>query len=150
MPRATKPSPKARHDPLHVQLDEDDIESKYGKISQPGKRKKSRKSQGDDEENGEVRLVDQFSLTTEVCIQQYLKVILDPKTSRRIFELAKDQQEEFEMPDDQIQGENPAFTTPRVPIPDDEDEDQGVGSDMEDNVEETLVRSDLSMRESFI
>lgn len=56
MPRATKPTGKSRHDPLHVQLDDDQIEAKYGKVSQPGKRKKSKKSSGD-EENGEVRVI---------------------------------------------------------------------------------------------
>jgi essential nuclear protein 1 len=54
MPRANKPSGKSRHDPLLVQLDGDELEAKHGKISQPGKRKKSRKSQADDDENGEV------------------------------------------------------------------------------------------------
>jgi essential nuclear protein 1 len=33
-------------------------------------------------------------------------VILDPKTSRKIFELARDQQEELEMPDDQDEGDD--------------------------------------------
>jgi essential nuclear protein 1 len=56
MPRASKPSGKARHDPLLLQLDGDELEAKYGRISQPGKRKKSKKSQADDEENGEVSL----------------------------------------------------------------------------------------------
>ena len=56
MPRATKPSGKSRRDPLHIQLDDDEIEAKYGRISHPGKRKKSKKSPGDDE-NGEVRLI---------------------------------------------------------------------------------------------
>jgi essential nuclear protein 1 len=54
MPRANKPSGKSRHDPLLVQLDDDELEAKYGRVSKPGKRKKSRQSQADDEENGEV------------------------------------------------------------------------------------------------
>jgi hypothetical protein len=56
MPRATKGAGKSRHDPLLVQLDEDEVAAKYGRISEPGKRKKSRKSQSNDEENGEVDL----------------------------------------------------------------------------------------------
>jgi len=47
MPRAQKSS-KPRHDPLHVQLDEDEVEAKYGRISLPGKRKKSRRSDDDE------------------------------------------------------------------------------------------------------
>jgi essential nuclear protein 1 len=56
MPRANKPSGKSRHDPLLVQLGGDELEAKYGKVSQPGKRKKSKKSQADEQENGEVCL----------------------------------------------------------------------------------------------
>jgi hypothetical protein len=37
-----------------VQLDGDESEAKYGKVSTPGKRKKSKKSVVDDEENGAV------------------------------------------------------------------------------------------------
>jgi essential nuclear protein 1 len=55
MPRAQKPS-KPRHDPLHVQLDEDEVNTKYGRISQPGKRKKSKKADQGEDENGEARL----------------------------------------------------------------------------------------------
>lgn len=54
MPRATK-SGKSRHDPLLIQLDEDEVEARYGRISQPGKRKKSKKSL-DEDESSEVRL----------------------------------------------------------------------------------------------
>ncbi|KAG6813451.1 hypothetical protein H0H92_010785 [Tricholoma furcatifolium] len=79
MPRATKTS-KARHDPLLAQINDDEFHEKYGRVSQPGKRKKSRKSLGDDEQS---------------------EVILDPKTSQRIFELARAQQDELEMPEDE-------------------------------------------------
>lgn len=55
MPRASRPGGKSRHDPLLVQLDEDEVAAKYGRISEPGKRKKSRKSKdNDDEGNTEV------------------------------------------------------------------------------------------------
>lgn len=52
MPRATKPLGKTRHDPLHVQLGEDEVEAKYGKVSRPNKRKKAKTD--DEEENGEA------------------------------------------------------------------------------------------------
>lgn len=74
MPRATKPTGKTRHDPLLVQLREDELEAKYGKVSQPGKRKKTGKIT-DGEDDGET--------------------VIDPKTSRKIFELARDQQVEL-------------------------------------------------------
>ena len=54
MPRTRKTSGKARHDPLLVQLDEDELEAKYGHVSQLGKRKKSKHSKLDDQESGEV------------------------------------------------------------------------------------------------
>lgn len=58
MPRAQKSSGKSRHDPLLVQLDEDEVEAKYGRISQPGKRKKSKiNSRNDDEDSSEVGLI---------------------------------------------------------------------------------------------
>lgn len=59
MPRANKQNGKSRHDPLLVQLDGDDLEAKYGKVSQPGKRKNSKKCRTDDEENAEVSLTTQ-------------------------------------------------------------------------------------------
>jgi essential nuclear protein 1 len=51
MPRASKLSGKSRHDPLHVQLGEDEVNEKYGHVSQPGKRKKSRGSSDHENEN---------------------------------------------------------------------------------------------------
>lgn len=58
MPRAQKSSGKSRHDPLIVQLDEDEVQAKYGRLSQPGKRKKFKTgAMGDDEDGSEVCLV---------------------------------------------------------------------------------------------
>ncbi|KAH9482459.1 hypothetical protein JR316_0004559 [Psilocybe cubensis] len=110
MPRATKSSGKSRHDPLLVQLDEDEAHARYGRISQPGKRKKSARSADPDDDDAEV--------------------ILDPKTSRRIFELAKDQQDELEMPDDadvaeeDLEDTRQVLSKPRAQVAfDDEDDD---------------------------
>ncbi|KAF8204826.1 cell adhesion protein byn-1 [Pholiota molesta] len=75
MPRAQKSSGKSRHDPLLVQLDEDEVEAKYGRIHNQENAKSPR------------------------SIQETMKKI-HPKTSRRIFELARDQQDELEMPED--------------------------------------------------
>ena len=69
MPRVQKASGKTRHDPLHIQLGEDELEAKYGKVTRPGKRRKSHADE-EDEENGEVitRLTDWRSiLLTTTC-----------------------------------------------------------------------------------
>lgn len=55
MPRAQKPSSKPKHDPLHIQLHEDSVHVKYGDVSQPGKRKKSKRDKSDRESEDEVR-----------------------------------------------------------------------------------------------
>ncbi|KAI5124820.1 hypothetical protein M0805_005450 [Coniferiporia weirii] len=109
MPRASKPTGKTRHDPLHVQLKEDEIIEKYGDVSRPGKRRKSKKAE-DDGEDGEV--------------------ILDPKTSQRIFELAKVQQEELELQDgdeedEAEEGTRAAFLQTRSTSDTDDEDDMG-------------------------
>ncbi|KDR83487.1 hypothetical protein GALMADRAFT_219315 [Galerina marginata CBS 339.88] len=119
MPRANKSSGKSRHDPLLVQLDEDEVEAKYGRISQPGKRKKSKRSPSVDEDS---------------------EVILDPKTSRRIFELAKDQQDELDMPKDaEVAEEEMEVERPRMQVTfddeDDEDHFDNTGEDIEEEYE---------------
>lgn len=63
MPRAAKPSGKTRHDPLHVQLEEDELHQKYGFVSRPDKRKKARKEDENDA-GGEVsRIPECFAFT---------------------------------------------------------------------------------------
>jgi essential nuclear protein 1 len=49
MPATRKPSKKARHDPLLVDLGGDEVEAKYGRVSEPGKRKKSKNTTQDDD-----------------------------------------------------------------------------------------------------
>ncbi|CCM04037.1 uncharacterized protein FIBRA_06195 [Fibroporia radiculosa] len=139
MPRASKTGSKQRHDPLHVQLNEDEINAKYGRISRPGKRSKSKGRVEDDEEGGEI--------------------ILDPKTSRRIFELARDQQEElgaWEDDDDEDEkgsGDKLSFSVPRIQ---DEDEDEDDlerfdQDDYEEDVEEIEVdESDLKTLDALL
>ncbi|KAF8914150.1 cell adhesion protein byn-1 [Gymnopilus junonius] len=120
MPRATKPSAKSRHDPLLVQLDEDEAQSKYGRVSQPGKRKKSRHASSMDEDADEV--------------------ILDPKMSRRIFELAKDQQDELDIDEDVQEAEDEvddALSRPRgeVAFDDDDEHFDNTGEEIEEEYE---------------
>ncbi|KAI0939048.1 hypothetical protein AcV5_000570 [Taiwanofungus camphoratus] len=119
MPRAAKAAGKMRHDPLHQQLDEDELHAKYGKISKPGKRTKSSlKGDNEKERDGDI---------------------LDPKISRRIFELARDQQEELgewgdedvAEPEDKLE-----FSIPRTQDLEDEDEDDLERFEHEDYLEE--------------
>ncbi|KAI0829358.1 cell adhesion protein byn-1 [Trametes gibbosa] len=125
MPKAPKASGKTKHDPLHVQLGEDEVYAKYGRVSQPGRRRKS-KARDDEDEAGEA--------------------ILDPKTSRRIFELARDQQEELdekEFDDDEEDHAQPSFSTARGPASDDEDDlDLDRYEDEEEEVEEVEIDED--------
>ena len=80
MPRAQKPA-APRHDPLHVQLRDDAVAAKYGRLSAPGKCAKRRAADAQDEDAD-------------------AEEVLDPKTSQRIFALAKDQQDELAEPDE--------------------------------------------------
>ncbi|CAK5276085.1 unnamed protein product [Mycena citricolor] len=110
--KASSSTGKSRHDPLLVQLGDDEIEARYGRVSQPGKRKKKNARDEDDSE-----------------------VILDPKTSKRIFELAKDQQDELELLDEQLEDEEPrvsAFAKPRMAKDSDEESDLDENMDEED------------------
>ncbi|KAG6331256.1 hypothetical protein ID866_7831 [Astraeus odoratus] len=115
MPRTQK-SAKPRHDPLLTQINEDELFEKYGRVSQPGKRKKARKSNAE-EESGEV--------------------ILDPRTSQKIFELARDQQDELDIPDDQDETDVDADARMQLRsraggAMSDESEDEGEPEDMSD------------------
>lgn len=122
MPRIHNPSSgKSRHDPLHVDIAADDTLAKYGNVSKPGRRKKSRHDKHDDEDGGEA--------------------ILDPKSSQRIFELARDQQDELDHPDPDEDIIEDSFTRPRghdleeADEDDDEQEYQGFSGDEERELE---------------
>ncbi|EIW82461.1 Bystin-domain-containing protein [Coniophora puteana RWD-64-598 SS2] len=80
MPRAQK-AQKPKHDPLLAQIYDDETYAKYGRVSRPGKRKKSRTTVDDGDEPSEA--------------------VLDSKSSQRVFELARDQQAELDMPEDE-------------------------------------------------
>ncbi|KAJ1308922.1 hypothetical protein OPQ81_004607 [Rhizoctonia solani] len=111
MPRATTPKGKSRHDPLHVQIGEDESYAKFGRVS-TSKRGKKRKSEDEEE----------------------LETALDARTSRKIFDLAKDQQEELDLVDEQGNEKDSeeeadsdeqldATRTARVPTMQDSDDD---------------------------
>ncbi|EJD54136.1 Bystin-domain-containing protein [Auricularia subglabra TFB-10046 SS5] len=132
MPRAQKPSSKtaaARHDPLHVQLQKDAQDS--GPLSKPGRRKSRHSKAGDDEDEN---------------------VVIDPKTSRKIFELAKDQQNELRM-DDGADSDGAAaedehaakMQQHRQPAADSDDEDFGSDRDVDEEVYEELEIDEADM-----
>lgn len=135
MPRAQKATGKSRHDPLIVQLGEDELNAKFGKVSQPGRRKT--KKNADLDENAEVRVS-----CISISPLRLAQITLDSKTSTRIFELARDQQEELaepdDFPDDEL--EESAFNVPRMTVEDDEDDDEIENADEHDvDAEEELV-----------
>ncbi|EEB89157.1 hypothetical protein MPER_12782 [Moniliophthora perniciosa FA553] len=115
MPRASKLSGKSRHNPLLVQIDEDELEAKYGRVSEPGRRKKSKK---DTDEDGEA--------------------VLDSKSSKRILELARDQQKELESDDSDLDDEPEENSVLTRIIEDDVDDDDDLGEEGEnlEDVEE--------------
>lgn len=141
MPRVQKKS-KNSHNPLIVQLDEDSSYAKYGRVSQSGKRKKSKKEDDDlDEEN--VKAASIIILTNPILIRA--QVILDPKTSQRIFELAKDQQDELEddedsplesSGDEEEDGESKQTRLRAQDAMDDDDDEDDVFHDIDEEVEE--------------
>ena len=136
MPRTAKGAQKSRHDPLLVQLGNDEVEAKHGRLSQPGRRQKF--SRNDDEGDSEVGCM----ICLELALIIISKVVLDPKTSKRIFELAKIQQHEMEVPDDDedIPQSPGDLSRPRLyPEDEEEDEDSSIGEEPGD-VEEEFVR----------
>lgn len=77
---------------------------------------------------------------TEIVSYILSKIILDPKTSRRIFELAKIQQDELDaLDEDEGKTEERQERTARIPS-DDEDEDSEDLEDVDEDVEEIFVR----------
>jgi essential nuclear protein 1 len=151
MPKSTqRSSDKARHDPLHVQLGHDEATSKYARV----KRRKHRTSSGGDDEDediSEVRFPMKRTPFTSACITYPSnKAILDPKTSQRIFDLARVQQLELgddsqgsDLEDDDEAGPS-NFTRfqPRALGPDgSDDEDVEYAADEDaDHAEQILVR----------
>ncbi|KAI0288277.1 Bystin-domain-containing protein [Russula brevipes] len=132
MPRTHSSSAKARHDPLHLDIAADHALEKYGNISQPGRRKKSRRAASEHSEDP-------------------AETVFDPETSRRIFELAREQQDELDLPDadaddDVIEDD---FTRPRTHLEridedeDEEDEFQGFSDDERELIFQEIDERDI-------
>jgi essential nuclear protein 1 len=143
MPRSLKSSQKSRHDPLLRDIAADDLHAKYGNLSKPGRRKKT---QHDDDRSGEVTPSHPAPPSTVLLtLNPISQTILDPKTSRRIFELARDQQDELDPPEaeedeDTIEDD---FTRPRtrdLEQLDDDDDDEGEEEQFQGDEEREFVR----------
>ena len=94
---------KIRHQPLHVEIDQDNDMVKYGRVSQPGKRHRSRKNE--DEREDEVCRPTSAPWSIHSTISQE---VFDSKTSKKIIQLARDQQEELALHEELDVGEQEA------------------------------------------
>ncbi|GAC75130.1 cell adhesion complex protein bystin [Moesziomyces antarcticus T-34] len=116
MPRipTTKLAKKAgaqRHNPLPQQLQQDQLTSKFGLVSAPGRRTKKSKPQSasDDEEDQAQYAAPQGMVTGgKAGGSKPDKKYIDPKLSRNILRLARQQQEEIEREEMELQ--NPSAT----------------------------------------
>jgi len=98
---------KTRHQPLHVEIDQDNDMAKYGRVSQPGKRRRSRKNE--DEREDEVRYRKPASAPWSIH-STLSQEVFDSKTSKKIIQLARDQQEELALREELDVGEQEATT----------------------------------------
>ncbi len=90
-----------------------------------------------------------FRLSLYITLSAVVQVILDPKTSRRIFELAKDQQNELQPEDDEddedgTEGKNAAFSQARMTSMEDEEDEEDMGDDVEEEEYAELVCAQYS------
>lgn len=171
MPRAPssrKPSGKnaQRHDPLHQQLREDELTNKFGRVSTPGRRKGKGKDSDDELEQAAPR-----GMVTGGRAgggDSKAKGFVDPKLSRTILELARQQQDELEREEGLANAPEaePAAGRPRasgVEMPEDSDqegdaedgelasdEEQGFGDDDIEEYEELEIDpADRELLERF-
>ena len=107
VPKSAKSADKKnRHQPLHVAIDQENDMAKYGRVSLPGKRRRSRKSE-EQEREGEVRLWQLASAPWSI-LSTLSQEVFDSKTSKKIIQLARDQQEELALREELDVGEQEA------------------------------------------
>ena len=102
-----------RHNPLPQQLQEDQLTGKFGLVSAPGRRSKKSKakpqSASDDEEDQKQYAAPQGMVTGgKAGGSNKEKKYIDPKLSRNILRLARQQQEEIER--EELELQNPSAT----------------------------------------
>ncbi|PWN52078.1 Bystin-domain-containing protein [Violaceomyces palustris] len=129
-----------RHDPLHHQLKSDELVSRFGSVSAPGRRAKKSKREhdhgdGDSDDDPAADLTKKPMITGAKAGGG--KTYVDPKLSRNILRLAREQQDELEAEEleSQRQAAQPSTlthaaraTTSAGVMPDDSD-DEAMGSD---------------------
>ncbi|KAN0065226.1 snoRNA-binding rRNA-processing protein [Thecaphora frezii] len=110
MPRApstakkgSRGAPSQRHNPLHQELKEDELTSRFGLVSAPGRRSKQKSSKGDDDDDSGAVSIDIYAAPKGMVTGGKAgggapkeKRFIDPKLSRNILKLAREQQEELE------------------------------------------------------
>ncbi|KAE8216340.1 hypothetical protein CF327_g529 [Tilletia walkeri] len=86
-----------RHDPLHAQLRQDEVIAKYGTVSAPGRRphKKDSSANLDNDEDDQPAAVAMISGAKSAGSLQRSSYV-DPRLSRNILRLAREQQDEIE------------------------------------------------------
>lgn len=128
-----------RHDPLHAQIHADELKSKFGKVSVPGRRAKAVAFEGSEEDAiPGIKVTGIKAGGGEEIGSQYV----DPKLSRNILRLAREQQEEIEAEElkaaqgnDSILASNHDRYRGNKTVQDDDDDDsdeEDAGSGMDD------------------
>ena len=158
MPRApssakpAKGSGAQRHNPLHQQMKEDELTSRFGLVSQPGRRNKQKSSKksskNDDEDDAQA---DVYAAPQGMVVGGKAgggnKKFIDPKLSRNILRLAREQQEELEAEELELQraqttdepeasGSKDAIRNNNGQMPEDSDDEEHDASDAELDDEE--------------
>ncbi|KAG8845685.1 snoRNA-binding rRNA-processing protein [Tulasnella sp. 330] len=110
-PTPRKHGKKPRHNPLHLEILKDETVEKYGQVSQPGRRKK-RKGKGKDKDS-----------------EDEADRMFDVKTSKKILDLAKLQQEVIEREGD---SDSDDLEGSESQIDSESDDSEGEGEDDED------------------
>ncbi|SPO26757.1 related to ENP1 - required for pre-rRNA processing and 40S ribosomal subunit synthesis [Ustilago trichophora] len=128
-----------RHNPLPQQLQQDQLTTKFGLVSAPGRRSKKSKakpqSASDDEEDQKQYAAPQGMVLGGKSGGNKEKKYIDPKLSRNILRLARQQQEEIEREEFELKNPSSATTgegstdatrdsTAAAAMPDDSDDEE--------------------------
>lgn len=134
MPRASSSlkSKVEKPAPFQQQLKQDELTAKYGLVSQPGRRNKKSNHQGKDEDEiAQDAHQDKLNRSAGIVTGGKAgggKSYVDPKLSRNILRLAREQQDELEREELEAQQGNAStsFTTsrPNLDFDDDDDDDE--------------------------
>ncbi|KAK0568461.1 snoRNA-binding rRNA-processing protein [Tilletia horrida] len=144
-----------RHDPLHAQLRDDELISKYGTVSAPGRRphKKSQDSTNHGEENTDSSLpINAIISGAKVGGSMQRSSYVDPRLSTNILRLAREQQDEIER-EEAAQGQSSASAPNPFPhlksirgakadMPDDDDDDDRIAGQVDSDQDDAADLDD--------